>query len=160
MASPHASAKRWQMQCTFIKVLLPARNLEATPFLFPVITEALSEEKLASFLLSIPASSTCATRASDVVLASTELEFSNRLLEARNAVFPLPVSGWTNFTNVTSYSLLETSQTSSVRSPKHLALDISSNNCEFKTLPVRRNISLIEPAERCLKYLISSSPSC
>ena len=90
----------------------------------------------------------------------TELEFSNRLLEARNAVFTLPVSGWTNFTNVTSFSLLETSQTSSVRSPKYLALDISSNNCEFKTLPMRRNISLTEPAERCLKYLISSSPSC
>ena len=70
MVSPHAIAKRWQMQCTFIEVLLPARNLEATPFLFPVITEAPSEEKLASFLLSIPASSTCATRASDIVLLS------------------------------------------------------------------------------------------
>lgn len=54
---------------------------------------------------------------------------------------------------VTSCSLLETSQTSSVRSPKYLALDISSTNCAFKTLPMKRNISLIEPAERCLKYL-------
>ena len=147
-------------KCIFINALLSARNLAATPFLFPVITEAPSVEKLVSFLLSIPASSTCATMASVIALALAELEFSRRLLAARNAVFALPVSGWTNFTNVTSCSLLDTSQTSSVRSPKHLAFDISSTNCAFRTPPMRRNISLVEPAERCLKYLISSRPSC
>ena len=71
------------MECIFIKGLFSGRNLVPTPFLFPVITEAPSEEKLKSFFLSIPASSSCATIAFVIASASAELEFCNRLLAAR-----------------------------------------------------------------------------
>ena len=133
--------------------MFSARNLAPTSFLSPVITEAPSEEKLESFFLSIPASSSCATIAFVIASASAELEFPNRLLAAGKAVFALPVSGWTNLTNVTSYSLLDTSKNSSAKSPKHLAFNISCTNCAFKTLPMRRNVSLTEPVGTVFEIL-------
>ena len=126
---------------------------------FPCHNWSSTWRKTWKLLFIDPSILCCATIAFVIASASAELEFPNRLLAAGKAVFALPISGWTNLTNVTSCSLLDTSKNSSAKSPKHLAFNISCTNCAFKTLPMRRNISLTEPAERCLKYLISSRPT-
>ena len=128
------------MQCIFIKALFSTRNLAPKPFLFPVITEAPSEEKFESFFLSIPASSSCATIAFVIASASAELEFPNRLLAARKAVFALPVSGWTNLTNVTSSSLLVKARRERRRAErKWRASRLNSDLAVFKA---KRNFAL------------------
>ena len=125
------------------------RNFAATPFVLPVITEAPSLEKLASLLTLMFDSSSCFKIALVIVSAFAEVDVSRRSLAARNLVLGLPVAGFTNFMNVTSCSLLETSLTSSLNKPNLVTSATVFTTVSRTTFPSSRNISLSEPADRC-----------
>ena len=113
----------WQIQCTITRLLFSSLSLAATPFLFPVMTDAPSEHKPTNLSTDSPHSLSSETLFV-VVAALVESDDSSRFLTSRNLVSVALVSFYQNCTSMTNCSSTAISVTSSIIKP---------NDCTFRT---------------------------